>query len=92
MQLPIPMWAGATQLASLPTHMKSRTLLCALLMVALQDFTLGGQPILGFAAGCEPAMLVEFEGAAPDLIFKIDRHDILARLGFYERRTSCSLA
>src|ERR1700691_892708 len=52
---------------------RTRTRLRALpLKVALLNFTFGGQPVLGFAAGCSPALLIEFVGTAPDLVFQID--------------------
>jgi hypothetical protein len=52
-----------------------------LLVVALPHFTFRGQPILGFAAGCGPALLVKFVSAAPDLIFQFDGNNVFSDLG-----------
>src|SRR5580700_4061733 len=61
-------------------------LLCALLLlVALPYFAFGGQPIFGFAAGCSSALLVEFIGAAANLVFDVDgNHSAGLSLHYFE--------
>jgi len=51
------------------------------LVVALHDFTFGGQPIFRLTTRTGFALLVEFVGATPDFVFDVDRNNILARLG-----------
>jgi len=49
--------------------------------VALPDFALGEQPMFIFVAFDTSVLLPEFVGAATDLIFQVDGHDVLASLG-----------
>jgi hypothetical protein len=51
-------------------------------MVTLADFAFGSEPVFGFVAGLKSSALRQEVSEAADFVFKIDWHEVGARLGF----------